>query len=79
MITYLLTLIIQSENTELKKKKKVTTENLIEHTREINVTKCVHMESQNFNTLQKINVGNKQGATNTVISPRNLIFFSICY
>lgn len=32
------------------------------------------MEPENFNTLQKINVGNKQGATNAVISPRNLFF-----
>lgn len=55
-------------------KKKKPTENLIQHTGEINVTKCVHMEPENFNTLQKINVGNKQGATNAVISPRNLFF-----
>lgn len=54
---------------------------MIEHTREINVTKCVHMESQNFNTLRKINVGNKQGATNAVIFPRNLILllFELAY
>lgn len=47
---------------------------MIEHTREINVTECVHMELENFNTLQEINVENKQGNTNAVISSRNLIF-----
>lgn len=72
MITYLLTLIIQSENIELKKK---TIENLIEHTREINVTKCVHMEPENFNTLQEINVGNKQGVTNA--AKKKPIFLTI--
>lgn len=35
---------------------------------------CVHMELKNFNTLQEINVENKQGNTNAVVSPRNLVF-----
>lgn len=58
----------------IKKKKKGATENLIDHTGEINVNKCVHMELENFNTLQEINVENKQGTANAVISLRNLIF-----
>lgn len=38
------------------------------------------MEPKNFNALQKINVGNKQRATNAVISPRNLIvLFELVY
>lgn len=32
------------------------------------------MELENFNTLQEINVENKQGTANAVISLRNLIF-----
>jgi len=51
VIAYLLTLIIQSENIELKK---ITVENFIEPTREIHVTEYVHMEPENFNTLQKL-------------------------
>lgn len=54
---------------------------MTEHTREIYVTKCVHMEPENFNILQILNVGKKQGATNAVISPRNLFFllFQLLY
>lgn len=54
---------------------------MTEHNREIYVTKYVHMEPENFNTLQNMIRENSQGATNAVISSKSLFFllFQLVY